>query len=317
MIGVLTDKCTGNNAQSLALAETLGIKYNIWEVKYNFLAHIPNFLLYKIVQQNILHINKEILKDIKVTAPQVVICSGRRLALVAYYIKKILPHITTIQILNPEIDFKHFDLVVLPTHDTYKTKYNNVINTIGAINNISQKLNNITHSTNELNFKNFIGVLVGGNSRLCKFSLNDCKNIKNIIDDLCIRHNLPAVVVFSRRTPIYLKQILSSKYIVYNTFNDYLHVLLEADFIICTGDSISICSEVASSNACGYVFIPQGLNSKKHKSFIQQLVDLKVIRILNGNSKLEKYKHSKLNEVTKVADHVKALINDKVNLSLM
>ena len=67
-----------------------------------------------------------------------------------------------------------------------------------------------------------------------------------------------------------------------------------------------MCSEVVSSGKPLYVYIPEYINkSAKITSFIDQLVEKKIIRILNNYSTIEEYSYKPWNEVARIAKLIK------------
>lgn len=76
--------------------------------------------------------------------PNMIIFGGRRLAGLAIYLKHLMekrnlesdnpPRVKLVSILNPEYSFKHFDWVILPSHDMAKKSYqNNVVEIVGSL----------------------------------------------------------------------------------------------------------------------------------------------------------------------------------------
>ena len=83
-------------------------------------------------------------------------------------------------------------------------------------------------------------------------------------------------------------------------------MLNNAEYIISTADSISMCSEAASTGKPLYIFCPDNFKLQKHNFFIQQLVDLGVARRLEDDTKyLKKYEYKPLSEITRIAKVIK------------
>ena len=96
---------------------------------------------------------------------------------------------------------------------------------------------------------------------------------------------------------------------VSTVYNPYIAMLANAKYIISTADSISMCSEAASSGKPLYIFCPASFNSSKHKIFIKQLVEQKIARIFDESViSLEEYSYKPLNEAERVAEIIKSLI---------
>ena len=315
-VWVLGDHRVGNTNQAIALAQELGLEYEVKNIKYNFLSKLPNFFL----KFNPLHIKHKVMKTFKgVPYPKIIISSGRRTAPLALYLKENSGNkLQVIQIMRPDIDSKNFDLLVLPQHDNVSQLTSNIIRIIGALSNSSTKISNgaLELDKNYPEVKNFIAVLVGGDTKNHKFSEFSSKLLANTLSNISNNHSCPLFFSFTRRTPEITKNLIRNMFpwphIIYDPIdedrpNPYYGMLGRAEFIICTGDSVSMCSEVASTGKPFYIYCPKDFKIvEKHRFFIQQLVDIGVARKLDSNlMSLEHYDYPPLNEVKKVADIVK------------
>jgi hypothetical protein len=166
------------------------------------------------------------------------------------------------------------------------------------------------------NAKKFIAVLVGGSSKNYTLTLENAKLLANIILAIEENHALPLFISFSRRTPNnvkeYFKKNFSSSTIydpVQDLANPYPAMIQKAQYVICTGDSISMCSEVANIGKPIYIFSPSDFKLRKHHFFIQQLVDLGIAKRLDLNTRfLEEYKYKPFVEIDKVVSIIKEKI---------
>jgi mitochondrial fission protein ELM1 len=311
-IWVLTDNRTGNSVQAIALAESLGVDFTIKTLKYNFWAKLPNFLL----AHSCIYTTAETQKSLKTNIPpKLIISSGRRTAGIAAYLKSIYKDVKLVQIMKPNINTNVFDLIALPQHDVFRDSKSNIIRTIGALNNIPTR---IAQYNSILPMHNFIGVLIGGNTKEYCFSEKDTKELATILEKMLTDTGAMAYITFSRRTPDNLKKIFTKKFLSPNLIydptistkdNPFLGILKYSKFLIITSDSVSMCSEAASTGHPLYIYTPDGFTSKKHKYFVQQLIDLGIARPLTTKTPtLEEYSYIPLNEVAKVAKAVKALL---------
>lgn len=313
-IWVLVDSRIGNANQALALASKLNKDYQIKTITYNQFAKFPNALLaFKPI-----HITRSILKNLVAEElPDIIISSGRRTAPLAVYLKKISKNkAKLVQIMRPNLNPKNFDLIILPQHDNYQNKLPNVVRILGALNNVQDRMNEAQMLLYNYypDLKSFIAVLIGGSNKKAAFT---AQNGKSLIDSLKIlyeHHSLPLFITFSRRTPKQIKTMFKEEFlwphIIYdpeeNLPNPYPGIIGKADYIITTADSISMCSEAASTGNPIYVFCPDNFNLTKHKFFIQQLADLEIVRRLENNTNfLVKYNYEPLREVDKVAKEVR------------
>ena len=321
-IWVLVDNRTGGANQALALASRLSPKHQVKNIQYNNFSSLPNFLL-AFWPGNI---KKSVLDELKSqTLPDIIISSGRRTAALAIYLKrKFNNKIKIIQIMRPGLHPKLFDLVILPQHDNYNYTLPNIVRIIGALNNVQSSMlqTKSTFRTNYPEPQNFIAVIIGGSTKSYKFTAEAAEFLSNKILAISAYHSLPVFISFSRRTPKYVKEIFKNKFpwphIIYDTEenlpNPYPGIIGEGEYIIITADSISMCSEAASTGKPIYIFYPENFTLKKHRFFIQQLIDLGIARVLDYNTVfLEKYDYEPLYEIDKVIEIInKIVLKEKI-----
>lgn len=317
-IWVLGDDRPGNTNQAIALAQELGHPYTVKYLQYNKYRLLPNWFLAK----KPLHVNKDILQALlSCPAPGIIISSGRRMASLAVYLKKYFrSDIKIIQIMNPCLDFKNFDSVILPQHDKIRQITPNIIRIVGALTNIHSRLDQETKILEEHypEIKNFIAVIIGGSSRQFKFNTKDVESFSQILQNIAKNQPLPFFISFSRRTPAIVKEIIMNNFakwpnVIYDPSskkpNPYVGLLGQAKYVIVTADSISMCSEAASSGKPLYIFYNEDFNLRKHRFFIQQLMDLGIAKKLDESVNfLQEYHYKPLHEVRKVAELVAAQI---------
>ncbi len=316
-IWVLVDNRTGGANQALALAARLSSRYQVKNIQYNKFGALPSFVLVSWP----INIKKSVLNELESqNPPDIIISSGRRTAALAIYLKKIFNNkIKVIQIMLPGLHPKLFDLVILPQHDNYNYTLPNIVRVVGALNDVQSSMLQIK-SAFRANYPeplNFIAVIIGGSTKSYKFSVETAEFLSNKILAISAYHSLPAFISFSRRTPKDVKEIFKNKFswprIIYDTeenlLNPYPGIIGEGEYIIITADSISMCSEAASTGRPIYVFYPENFKLKKHRFFVQQLIDIGVARTLDQTTTfLEKYDYEPLYEIDKVI----GIINKKL-----
>lgn len=166
-------------------------------------------------------------------------------------------------------------------------------------------------------------MVIGGNSKYCKFNEKDANLLVEILFKINIDNSFNLFISFSRRTSYLVKQVFKDNFAsncIYdpednsNLENPYVSLLDKSNYVITTADSISICSEVASSSKPLYIFFPNKLKSRKHRDFFNYLINLGIARKLDKETKyLENYCYKPLNEVQKVVN----VIEDKIlNINL-
>jgi len=311
-IWVLTDDRTGNAVQAISLAQKLDMNFEIKYLEYNLFAKLPNCLL----GHSSIYITAKTKESLQTTnPPKLIIAAGRRAAGIAAYLKTCYKEVKLIQIMKPDIDTFLFDLIVLPQHDVFEDNSNNIIRTIGSIHNIPARIEKYYKKPT---MEHFIGVLIGGNTKEYQFTKSDAEELAILLENATESSGIPSFITFSRRTPDVVKKIFAEKFpwpnIVYDPTiskddNPYLEILRYSKFLILTCDSVSMCSEAASTGHPLYIYTPEGFTSKKHKYFTQQLIDLGIARaIISDVLPLQEYHYTPLNEVSKVAKAVKELL---------
>lgn len=319
-IWVLVDNRIGNANQALALASKLNNSYEVKNITYNQFAKLPNFLL----ALKPIHVTGSLLNNLgSSNLPKLIISSGRRTAALAVYLKRLSKGKSKIvQIMQPNLDPKYFDLMVLPQHDNYKNSSPKMVRILGALNNIQDYMDDrealLQNYYPEL--KNFIAVMIGGSNKKAVFTLRNATILKDILKNLYQHHSLPLFITFSRRTPKQVKTVFKEEFlwphVIYdpqdNLPNPYPAILGAAEYIITTADSISMSSEAASTGKPIYIFCPDNFCLPKHKFFIQQLLDLGIVKKLENNIDfLVKYNYEPLREIDRVAQIVKNHLLDK------
>ncbi len=317
-VWVLVDHRAGNANQAIELAEILDKNFIIKNIKYNFFSRLPNYFL-KFFP---LHVKWSILSQLrKSKKSKIIITAGRRTAALAVYLKKNnINNITKIvQIMRPDINPNEFDLIILPQHDSFNHTLPNIVRIIGALTNTQNKiLNNQVEFDKHYKLPNkYIAVIIGGSTKNYKLTLDEAKIFANTLSNIAKNHSLQLFITFSRRTNDNIKAYFKEKFgntdIIYDPasgkFNPYPVILDKAEYIISTADSITMCSEAASTGKPLYIYCSPNFKLRKHNFFIQQLVDLGVARRFNiHENSLEHYNYTPLTEMNKVADIIKTRI---------
>lgn len=328
LIWVLTDDRIGSNNQSIALAEQISANYITKKIEYNNLIKLPNFIR----RCSLLGINLSQSDDLNKPYPDVLICAGRRLSSVALNIKKRSQGKTfVINIMNPNLPLNKFDLVLLPQHDNtkpvIKARNKNIIETNGSLNKV--KLDRISNEKAKWRMEleqmpaPKIGFIIGGDTKSTKFPTKDFGKITKQLSDLANKLNGSLLITTSRRTSNKclqaLKENLNCKNYLYDwndenskpeeqknpLGNPYFAYMGISDYIVVTGDSMSMVSEACSTGKPVYVYMPESALGKKHMRFCKKMIEEGYVKEFDENiSDLEQYEYEPLNEAKRVAEIV-------------
>lgn len=196
--------------------------------------------------------------------PDILIASGRKSAGIALHIKKKSAGKTfLVQVQDPRISPKHFDLVIVPQHDP--ARGGNVLVTAGA-------LHRVTPEKIEAGKKSFedllsalpsprVAVLIGGSSKAHRMTAETTKKLTEQLLGL----NAGLMITASRRTGIDNARLLRHALTGPNVYfwdgegeNPYFAFLGFADYIIVTEDSVSMTSEALSTGKPVYTAALEG-----------------------------------------------------------
>ena len=300
---IISDNIIGHENQSIALADKLNLKYLIKKIKR------LNYF-----QRNLLNLFPSLFleRNLYPPYPKIIISCGRNTAYVAEFFKrKLKKKILSIFIQKPPINNKFFDLIITPKHDQYRGK--NVINTNGSLTRIDQKyIRKIKQKIKKPSFikEKYIVLLIGGNSRHHKIDNKILIKMKDNLKKVSEKYNFKILILFSRRTgefiENYLKDNLNKKKFIFIPNNskkvDYLIALSYAEIVIVSSDSVSMVSDACSTGKPVYLIdIPT--KSKKFKLFINNLINLKLVKFFNGSVSLKKNKNT-LNDTENVANNI-------------
>lgn len=322
-VWVLVDDRVGSSNQAIALANLLGLDYSVKKLQYNVLAKLPNCFNLGL---SILKNKKELVAD-QIQMPKLIIAAGRRSAPISLAFKKINPNLKCVHILKPEADIKKFDVVILPEHDKNNTYqgFSNIVYINGSITHISKS--KLRHSADlwkklidEENYpKPYIGVLIGGDAKGCKFYLSHGKALAEKAINAARAEGASLLVTTSRRTPIAVTNLLKKlfrevrdvKIYFYDSRsgkeNPYLGILGLSDYLIVTGDSINMCCEAIETGCPVFVYQEESMLSKKHQKFIDALISNRLIVRLED--KVFKFKHKSLSTSQIIKSSLKSIFD--------
>jgi len=309
LIWVITDGSQGMISQGMGLAQQFN--NNILSIKTNLL--FP----WSKLQPGILPIFPWIfLNDLNFTSPpDIVISCGRKSVYLSIYLKKKYKNIINIHIQNPKTNFKYFNYIIAPEHDSIRG--NNVINSIGALHKFNKNIfKEVLDDNFSLPKKNLISVIIGGSNNHYNFSIKEIEKLISKIKNLK-KYNLKYnfLIIFSRRTTNEARNLIAEKLsnisrIVEDTEkNPYTYALKHSDLFIITSDSTSMISECAITGNPIYIFhLTYKRKSKRMEKFHKQFNKLNITKKLDSKNNFIPWSYNALNESERIAGILKERI---------
>jgi mitochondrial fission protein ELM1 len=201
--------------------------------------------------------------------PDVIIAAGRASAAPTAEIRRLSQNKTfVIQLQNPSLNPKLFNIIVAPAHDQLEGQ--NVIVTKGALHplkkeNLRQAAKNFEERLAFLT-RPFVAMLIGGTNKRYKLTPTVIASMAEQLKTIVKTYNVGLAITPSRRTEPKNCQALQEHFKdlpVYiwdrQSENPYLAMLALAEIIIVTADSVSMISEACSTGKPVYVFpLPGG-----------------------------------------------------------
>ncbi|MDE1901281.1 MAG: mitochondrial fission ELM1 family protein [Alphaproteobacteria bacterium] len=291
-VWVLADDRVGHTNQSLGVAEKIGCPVKIKNVRYTNLIRLPNFMR----ETSLMGFDAESVQRIHGPWPKLVIGTGRRMSPALRFIKMASGGQTKIiQILNPEAGYKDFDLIVIPNHDYKFKQASNVLRATGALNRVTlPKLKKEAEEWQQAVAhlpQPWVAVLIGGDTRFFNFTETMAAELGRLASKAAHDLGGSLLITTSRRTnpkiadaflanvnvPAYVHRWASA------TANPFFGFLGLADYIVVTGDSMSMCSEACASEKPVYVYAPSGMLSAKFERLHKELYDKSLVRPFDGH----------------------------------
>lgn len=238
--------------------------------------------------------------------PDILIASGRKSIAASRYIKRKSEGETfTVQVQDPRINPRHFDMVAVPQHDPTRGK--TVFVSVATPNRITAK--RLTQAKPDFAplFENLpsprIAVLIGGSTKRHQFTIEETKNLISKLN-----HLKGLMITTSRRTgeenTTLIKSSLSAPQ---NYFydglspNPYMGMLAWADVILVTADSTSMVSEAATTGKPVYVLPMDGL-TKRQNQLIENLKTYGAVREFKDS--FESWSYPPLCDSSKIAAEI-------------
>lgn len=207
--------------------------------------------------------------------PDLLIASGRQAVAPAIAVRRAARGRTfTVQIQDPTVDPKHFDLVVAPAHD--QLAGDNVISTLGAMHRVTparlEAAARVFHDRYATLPRPMVAVLLGGNNRQYRLTDDCAVKLADGLVRLARDSGAGIAVTPSRRTGAQPVAIIADRLnsLAPGTWdiwdgsgdNPYFAMLALADAIVVTGDSVNMVSEACAAAKPVYIFDLDGGSAK-------------------------------------------------------
>ena len=212
--------------------------------------------------------------------PDILIAAGRATLPLAIRIKRWSGGKTfVVQIQDPRVPAKFFDLVIPPNHD--RLKGDNVVSIIGAPHRVTAKkladeyarfaaaIDPLPHPR--------AAVLIGGRSRAFDLTPERAAAIANQIQLALEQEGGSVLLTFSRRTPAQARALLTARLkslpgIIWDGEGDnpYFAFLAGADYVLVTEDSANMATEAAGTGKPVFILKMDG-QSLKFRLFHEEL----------------------------------------------
>lgn len=299
LIWVVTEGLSGTENQCIGVAESLGLPYVIHRV---MLAEPWRTLSPWLGMTCHCTFSPRFQKP----WPDLVIASGRKSIAAAHYIKKKNPRAFLVQLQDPRISPKSFDLVAVPQHDP--TRGENVIVTFATPNNITQE--GLDHAKHEFAHifgripQPRIGVLIGGSTKRHEFTQAEALEIAAQIKDM-----KGLMISTSRRTGEENTALLKAELETPDHYfwdgvspNPYMGILAWADVLLVTSESTSMISECATTGKPVYVLPMKGM-TRRQNTLVDNLIAHGAVRHFSG--KIEDWTYPSLHDAAFVAENIR------------
>lgn len=253
--------------------------------------------------------------------PDLLIATGRPTVALSMAIRRASRGRTfTVQIQNPTVDLKQFDLVIAPAHDGLTG--DNVISTTGALHRITapRLAREADRFRTRLQYlpRPLVAVLIGGDNRQYRMNRDCVDRLSEGLVKLAVVHKAGLMVTPSRRTGAANEALIRKKLSglpaeIWDGKGDnpYFAYLGLADIIVVTGDSVSMVSEACATGKPVYVFHLAG-GSKKFRCFHAGLQARGVTRPFTGE--LSEWQYEPLDDMERIAEDIHRRMKETARL---
>lgn len=258
---ILHDGHAGNRRQAAALADALALPWREWLLR----ARAPaRWLAPRRITDAGAAFGHEFASALQDAPPSLVIGCGRQAALATRHARA--AGATAVQILDPRIDPRHWDLVVAPEHDGLVA--DNVLTLCGSLHPVDAAW--LQHARQEFPALGALpgprtAVLLGGPSRAVRFDRSAFEVMMAKLEFWLAQGGGSLLICGSRRTPPEVRALARARYgadpgvvwmVAADGENPYAGVLAWADRIVASPDSVNMISEACATSVPVYVAEP-------------------------------------------------------------
>lgn len=311
---IVTDGKAGNENPCLGLAEAIGITPVIKCVH----PRAPWSWLPPALWVNALDAGGADSDQLHAPWPDLLIACGRLSVAPAMAIRRAADGACfTVQLLDPRVPARHFDLVVAPNHDGLQG--GNVLSTLGALHRVTpERLSaaaQVFAATVEQLPRPRVAVLIGGATKRHRLDRAVATEFGDALAALARDQGVGLMVTASRRTgeatASTIRERLDRATSVFwdgDGENPYFAYLGLADAILVTSDSVAMVSEACATGKPVHIYpLPGG--SAKFDAFHDALRQAGYTRPFAG--RIEQWDYTPLNETGRIAAEIHRCMADK------
>lgn len=253
------------------------------------------------------------------STPKLVISCGKHGVVPALALKqKYGDQICAVHVQDPNIDPRHFDLVVVPQHD--RTRGPNVYLSLGALHHVTDEVLATARRSPEahqlgVDQRPLVVVLLGGQNRYYGFSMADMERFISKLQQVVAHSDVKLAILKSRRTPDDIAQRFTrefgSRHYVWDgiTPNPYMAALALASTVIATGDSVSMITEASATGRPVYVeHLTEVRRAIRFRRFHEQFAEAGITRPFEGRFDDWSY------EIPRDTERVAQLIRERIRI---
>lgn len=258
---ILHDGHAGNRRQAAALADALGLPWREWQLRTRAPAR---WLAPRRINGAGAAFGREFASALQQSPPSLAIGCGRQAALATRFARDAGGK--SVQILDPRISPRHWDLVIAPEHDGVSG--NNVIALAGSLHPVDAAW--LQEARERFPALGLLpgprtALLLGGPTRAVRFDRSAFEVLAAKLEYWLAREGGSLMICGSRRTPAEVRALVHERYragpgVVWmdeaDGENPYAGALAWADRIVVSPDSVNMISEACATSAPVYVAEP-------------------------------------------------------------